>query len=102
MVNEAEIPASISDTLQTHLEWLAIYAEGRTFPLLAHEIEIEESPVRTLIGIHGEKGWRTWRVHSSRIDDGELHLELSGNFGVERQNVRLVPRTPAAGRRARR
>ena len=96
MVNEAEIPASISDALRTHLEWLAVYEEGRTFPLLADEIEVEESPGRTLIGMHGDKGWRTWRVHSSRVDDGELHLELSGNFGTERRSVRLVPRTPAA------
>jgi hypothetical protein len=96
MVNGAEITASISDALRTHLEWLAVYAEGRTFPLLAEEIEIEELPGRTLIGMHGDKGWRTWRVHSSRVDEGELHLELSGSFGTERQNVRLVPRTPAA------
>ena len=96
MVNEADIPASISDALQTHFEWLAVYAEGRTFPLLAAEIEVEELPGRTLIGLHGDKGWRTWRVHSSRVDDGELHLELSGSFGTERQSVRLVPRTPAA------
>ena len=96
MVNGAEITASISDALRTHLEWLAVYAEGRTFPLLAEEIEVEELPGRTLIGMHGDKGWRTWRVHSSRVDKGELHLELSGSFGTERQNVRLVPRTPAA------
>src|SRR5687768_4937168 len=95
MVIEADIPASISDALGTHLEWLAVYAEGRTFPLLAEEIEVEESPGRTMIGMHGDKGWRTWRVHSSRIDQGELHLELSRTFGTERQSMRLVPRTPA-------
>ena len=96
MVNGTDSPASISDALGTHLEWLAIYAEGHTFPLLAEEIEVEESPGRTLIGMHGDKGWRTWRVNSSRVDEGELHLELSSSFGTERQSVRLVPRTPAA------
>lgn len=96
MVDGTESPASISDALGTHLEWLAVYAEGRTFPLLAEEIEVEESHGRTLIGMHGDKGWRTWRVHSSRLDEGELHLELSGSFGTDRQSVRLVPRTPAA------
>src|SRR5688500_15121418 len=95
MVNGTDSPASIPDALRTHLEWLAVYAEGRTFPLLAEEIEVEETLGRTLIGMHGDKGWRTWRVHSYRVDEGELHLEISGSFGTERQNVRLVPRTPA-------
>ncbi len=96
MVEETETPASISEALQTHFEWLAVYAEGRAFPLRVDEIEVEESPGRTLIGMHGDKGWRTWRVHSSSLAEGELHLELSGSFGADRQTVRLVPRTPAA------
>lgn len=79
-----------------HFEWLAVYAEGRAFPLRGDEIELEEAPARTLIGLHGEKGWRTWRVIASRVEEGELHLDLSGSFGTERQSVRLVPRTPAA------
>lgn len=91
-----ETPTSLAEALSTHLEWLAVYPEGRTFPLLAGEIEVLEMPGRTLIGLHGDKGWRRWRVHSSQFDAGELLLELSGNFGSERQSVRLVPRTPAA------
>jgi hypothetical protein len=96
MVEETETPASISEALQTHFEWLAVYGEGRAFPLRVDEIEVEELPGRTLIGMHGDKGWRTWRVHSSSLAEGELHLELSGSFGADKQNVRLVPRTPAA------
>ena len=96
MVERTESPASISEALQTHFEWLAVFAEGQAFPLRVDEIELEESPGRTLIGMHGDKGWRTWRVHSSSVAEGELHLELSGNFGADRQSVRLVPRTPAA------
>ena len=96
MVEQTETPASISEVLQTHFEWLAVYAEGRAFPLRVDEIEVEELPGRTLIGMHGDKGWRTWRVHSLSFGEGELHLELAGNFGADRQSVRLVPRTPAA------
>ena len=96
MVEETEIHASISEALKTHFEWLAVYGEGRAFALRADEIEVEELPGRTLIGMQGDKGWRTWRVQSSNAADGELHLELSANFGADRQNVRLVPRTPAA------
>ena len=96
MVEKTKTPASISEALRTHFEWLAVYAEGRAFPLRADEIEVEELPGRTLIGMHGDRGWRTWRVHSSALEEGALHLELSGNFGADRQSVRLVPRTPAA------
>lgn len=95
MVTDTETPKSISESLSKHFEWLAVYAEGRSFPLRADEIEVEEANGRTLIGMHSDKGWRTWRVLSSRSEDGEIHLELSGTLGAERHCVRLVPRTPA-------
>ena len=91
-----EAPASLTDLLATHFEWLAVYSEGRTFPLRIDEIEIDESPAKTLIGMHGENGFRTWRVHNVGSEDGELSLTLSRNLGIERQTVRLIPRTPAA------
>jgi hypothetical protein len=91
-----EAPASLTDLLATHFEWLAVYSEGRTFPLRIDEIEIDESPAKTLIGMHGENGFRTWRVHNVGSEDGELSLVLSRNLGIERQTVRLIPRTPAA------
>ena len=58
-----EAPALLSELLATHFEWLAVYPEGRTFPLRVDEIEIDEAPAKTLIGMHGENGFRTWRVH---------------------------------------
>ena len=91
-----EAPASLTDLLATHFEWLAVYSEGRTFPLRLDEIEVDESPAKTLLGMHGENGFRTWRVHDVGSEDGELSLVLSRNLGVERQRVRLIPRTPAA------
>jgi hypothetical protein len=93
MVEPAE---TLTELLATHFEWLAIYSEGRAFPLRADEIEIKESPEKTLIGLHGEKGFRTWRVHDLSREDGKISLSLSRNLGVERQTVRLIPRTPAA------
>ena len=86
----------LAELLATHFEWLAVYSEGRTFPLRGDEIEIDESPEKTFIGLHGEKGFRTWRVHDVNREDGELVLGLSRNLGTERQTVRLIPRTPAA------
>ncbi|MDI1241567.1 MAG: hypothetical protein PSX80_06565 [bacterium] len=87
---------TLTDLLNTHFEWLAIFSEGRAFPLRTDEMEIDESPEKTLIGLPGEKGFRTWRVQAIGGEDGEIVLALSRNLGVERQNVRLIPRTPAA------
>ena len=93
MVEPAE---TLTELLATHFEWLAIYSQGRAFPLRADEIEIEESPEKTHIGLHGEKGFSTWRVHKTSREDGEIVLDLSRKLGTERQTVRLIPRTPAA------
>src|SRR5690606_7997641 len=87
---------SLSELVATHFEWLAVYSEGRTFPLRVDEIEIDQSPDRTLIGMHGERGFRTWRVHDIGCEDGEILLSLSRRLGAVRQTVRLIPRTSAA------
>ena len=86
----------LAELLATHFEWLAIYSEGRAFPLRSDEIELDASADKTLIGLHGEKGFVTWRVHEIGQEDGEIVLGLSRNLGTERQTVRLIPRTPAA------
>lgn len=87
---------ALAELLATHFEWLAIYSEGRAFPLRADEILLETSAEKTLIGLHGESGFRTWRVHEISREDSEINLSLSRNLGIERQTVRLIPRTPAA------
>src|SRR5688572_3125085 len=89
-------PGTLREQLETHFEWLAVYAEGRTFPLVLDEIEFEENGQKALIGLQGDKGFRTWRVGSHSHADGEIVLELSGGLGAERQIVRLIPRTSAA------
>lgn len=90
-----ETPTPLSEILASHFEWLAVYAEGRTFPLRLDELEIEETSEKTLIGLHGEKGYRTWRVNDLAYEDGEVALDVSGSFGGERQTLRLIPRTSA-------
>lgn len=92
MVERAE---SLTEILSTHFEWLAVYSEGRTFPLRADEIELDESAEKALIGMHGDKGFLTWRIIDSGREDDTVVLRLSRNLGSERQTVRLIPRTPA-------
>jgi hypothetical protein len=82
--------------LNTHFEWLAVYAEGRAFPLRRDEIEHEEAAGKTLIGLHAEKGFRSWRVNKFEMDGNEIVLEVSGKFGAEPHTIRLIPRTSAA------
>ena len=91
-----ESPTSLSELIGAHFEWLAVSSEGRTFPLRVDEIEIEESHEKVFISLHGDKGFRTWRVNDFGREDGEIELALSRNLGAERQTVRLVPRTAAA------
>ncbi len=91
-----EIAESLTDLLATHFEWLAVYSEGRAFPLRSDEIEIDESRSKTLIGLHGDKGFCTWRVHEVSREDEVVLLGLSRKLGTERQTVRLVPRTSAS------
>lgn len=85
----------LSELLDAHFEWLAVYSEGRAFPLRVDEIEIDESPEKVFIGLHGDRGFRTWRVHQVDQEDGEIALDLSRNLGTERQTVRFIPRTAA-------
>lgn len=96
MVTSEELAATIRGSVDRFFEWLAVYPEGRSFPLQADEIEIEHANGRVLAGIPGEKGFRTWRVLSIDADGDELLIDASGAFGNERTCIRLVPRTPAA------
>lgn len=96
MVNSEELADSLRESINKYLEWLAIFPEGRGFPLRSDEIELELSNGRLLAGIPGEKGFRTWRVIDVETDGDEIVVGLSGGFGNQRSSVRLIPRTPAA------
>jgi hypothetical protein len=82
--------------IDAHFEWLAVHSEGRTFPLQKDEIEIEQTDAKLRIGMPSENGFRNWRVEDFLFEEGELVLNVSGNFGGELREVRFVPRTSAA------
>lgn len=87
---------ALRQIIDAHFEWLAVHPEGRTFPLQKDEIEIDQTDAKLLIGMPSENGFRNWRVEEFAFDEGELVLNVSGNFGGEIREVRFVPRTSAA------
>lgn len=92
MVNSLD---EIQDLLDSQAEWLLIPALGKTFPLENTEIEITNEHDKILFGFLDDKGFQTWRVVEAKIEDEEILLDLSRNFGKERANFRLVPRISA-------
>ncbi len=86
----------ISQILDTHFEWLAVRENGRTLPLRRDEIEIEESPDRTLIGFVDDGGFSFRRIAEHSFDGAEAVLVLAGPFGSSGETLRLIPREPAA------
>lgn len=98
MVTNPEIidAGELSEAVGQSFEWLVIEPEGRTFPLRRDEIEITAANGRTLFGFVGARGFRNWRVTSFECDGAEIALGLSGGFGRDAAEYRMVPRTPAA------
>lgn len=96
MVAPERSAEALGTLLDTHVEWLVIDENGRTFPLNRSEIEVEEDAERTLFGLIGEKGFRSRRVNSFVVEDKEVCVIVSAPFGGEAEVLRLVPRVSAA------
>jgi hypothetical protein len=92
MVNS---PVELQNFLDSQTEWLLVPDFGKTFPLGNTEIEIAAEPDKILFGFLDDKGFQTWRVVEAKIEDGEIRLNLSRNFGKERKDFRLIPRISA-------
>jgi len=95
MVTADDLLTTLRQAFESHFEWLAVYPEGRTFPLRLDEIEIAVENEKLLVGMPGDRGFRRWRIRNTVFEDNEILLDLSGQFGSE-HSVRLIPRTPAA------
>lgn len=89
-------PAQLIDLVRSHIEWLALYENGRTFPLLRDEIDVESAGEKLFLSLPAEKGYASWRVRQLSIEGGEARLVVSGRFGAGAETLRLVPRTAAA------
>lgn len=96
MVTTDELLSRLQVSIDKYFEWLVVYPEGRSFPLQANEIEIKDTGGRVVIGVPGEKGFRSWRVLQVDVEGEEVFIDVAGAFGSERSSIRLIPRTPAA------
>jgi hypothetical protein len=92
MVNTEELRELISG----HNEWLLVRETGRTFPLLASEIDIRGDDRKPQFGFLDDKGLHTWRLNGFSKDGAELAIDTSGAFARKRELMRLVPRISAA------
>ena len=85
----------LQNLLESHVEWLLIDQEGRTFLLQTNEIEIEENHKKVLISFLDQNGFQTWRIVKCEIKKEKVFLELSRNFSKEESRIELIPRTKA-------
>lgn len=92
MVNSDEL----RDLVASRQEWLLIRELGKTFPLEKHEIEIAEDGEKTHFGFLDDKGFHSWRLNDFVQSDGEITIDVAGEFAKKRESMRLVPRTSAA------
>ena len=86
----------LRERLAATQEWLLVREEGRTFPLLASEIEISDSEGKRHFGFLDDKGFHTWRLNHAEVHGTELAIDVAGAFARGQEIFRLVPRTPAA------
>ena len=77
-------------------EWLLIRELGRTFPLQRHEIDIIEDGEKTHFGFLDDKGFHSWRLNGFVHGEGEIAIDVAGEFAKKRETMRLVPRESAA------
>jgi len=86
----------IQNCLDSQTEWLLVHSGGKTFALQNTEIEISFERGKILFGFLDDKGFQTWRINDYKIENGEILLNLSRNFGKDTEKIKLVPRVSAA------
>lgn len=77
-------------------EWLLVGRCGKSFPLASGEIELTIDEKAVFITFFDDSGRHRWRLNGVEFDGDEIAIDVAGQFGRERQTLRLVPRTPAA------
>lgn len=84
------------DKINSRVEWLLVHENGRTFPLLAGEIELDARDGRPLVGYFDDNGFNNKRINDARIGDDEIEIFVTGSFGTAGETLRLIPRVSAS------
>ncbi len=87
--------SEITESLAAHNEWLLIHSSGNAFALKRDEIEITLERGKIILGFLDEKGFQVWRIADYKIERENLTLDVTRNFGREREKIKLVPRLSA-------
>ncbi len=87
--------AEILVLLASRNEWLLIHSSGNAFALQRDEIEITFERGKIILNFLDEKGFQIWRIANYKIAQERLTLDLTRNFGREREKIKLVPRLSA-------
>lgn len=94
-MNLADALAEIAGFFDSKNEWLLHHLSGKTFALERSEIEIFLEHNKIIFGFLDEKGFQFRRIVDYKIENEKITLDLTGNFGKEREKIRLVPRVSA-------
>ena len=76
MVNTDEL----CELIASRNEWLLVRDEGRTFPLLAGEIDVSSEDERVRFGFLDDKGLHTWRLNGFSFQGTEIAIDVAGAF----------------------
>ena len=85
----------ITETLGSNNEWLLVHASGKSFALQTAEIEITLEKGKIICGFLDETGFQLWRVADYKIENKNLTLRVTRNFGRELDRIKFVPRVSA-------
>ena len=94
-MNDENAFSEIIQLLASSNEWLVIHSSGNAFALKRDEIELAFEREKILFGFLDDKGFKVWRVRDYKIEPEKLTLDLTRNFGRERERIRIVPRVSA-------
>jgi len=94
-MNDENAFSEIIQSLASSNEWLVIHSSGNAFALKRDEIELAFERGKILCGFLDDKGFKVWRVRDYKIEPEKLTLDLTRNFGRERERIRIVPRVSA-------
>jgi hypothetical protein len=100
MANQHSEMNGLTAILDAHHEWLIVRENGRTFPTLRSEIEIENSNGKSTLGFVSDDGLAVWRIEGVEIDELDVVVNLSSKIKNTSETVRFVPRESASELRA--